>query len=213
MQSTTDYLPYVRRLQAEHGKIRRVVRRIPTECFGAKARRSARPPKSVLTESLIVLQGRLEHHFFEEEEGGCIEEAVSRRPSLAAEANKLESQHRVLLAHLSRIIDQVRRQRDPFDEAEQIEREFHDFARALLAHEGWENRILECGFNVSLGLDDTKGRIMKRLFFAALAFVDMTLKCVNFHKDVRCVRMARLDAPSDRLLTYKTYQEMAEVPR
>ena len=56
MQSTTDYLPYVRRLQAEHGKIRRVVRRIPTECFGAKARRSARPPKSVLTESLIVFR-------------------------------------------------------------------------------------------------------------------------------------------------------------
>ena len=50
----------------------------------------------------------------------------------------------------------------------------------------------------------------KNLDGAALAFVAMTLKCVDCHKYVRRVRMAGLDAPSDRLLTY---QKMTEVPR
>ncbi|MBI1903447.1 MAG: hemerythrin domain-containing protein, partial [Planctomycetia bacterium] len=94
---------------------------------------------------LKALRARLARHFTEEEQGGCIEEAVCRQPQLAGRARELEKQHPELLAELDRIIGLVDRPQ-PVPPAALAR--FDAFLRTLLTHEAEENRIVSQGFNL-----------------------------------------------------------------
>ena len=137
---------YVVHLQDEHRRLRELVREVQRVFFGDEA--SATEPARSLQPQLQALRVELARHFFEEEQGGCVDEAVARRPTLAAEAREVEDEHPVLLGHLDRIIEQT-----PSLAPESVRTLFSDFAECLLTHEARETRLIEQGFNIYLETD------------------------------------------------------------
>ncbi len=89
------------------------------------------------------MRNELDRHFNEEEQGGCIEEAVCRCPSLSQDATRVEQQHPGLLEQLDNIISRTRTV--PCVIAD-IEHDVADFASQLMAHEAAESRILQRAF-------------------------------------------------------------------
>src|SRR5438128_1482250 len=63
---------------------------------------SSRLPQII--EGLTAIRQELAQHFHEEEEGGCLDEAVSRCPRLSREVTRVESEHSKLLADLDEMI-------------------------------------------------------------------------------------------------------------
>jgi len=145
------YLPYVRRLQDEHRKISEVVEQIQAAHFphgDPVSRRNAQISTDLLIEQLYSLRTMLRDHFEEETTGGCMEEAISRLPRLAADMGVLEADHCSLLEQLDGVIASVQHEVFTGRASETIERRFNDFAEMLYDHEADENRLLEQGFNV-----------------------------------------------------------------
>jgi hypothetical protein len=104
-------------------------------------------PAPRLVDTLVELRSELAHHFAEEESGGCLEEAVSRCPSLSPNAKEVETQHPGLLANLDHIIRQASPTSQPSTIAS-LHRDFEKFAETLRQHEDAENRILHLGFGI-----------------------------------------------------------------
>jgi hemerythrin-like domain-containing protein len=83
-----DCFAYANYLEAEHRRLRQFVRSVQ-EAFTASLELTADRPGSrhrALIDRLSELHQQLDRHFEQEEQGGCIEEAVSRRPALASVA-------------------------------------------------------------------------------------------------------------------------------
>ena len=148
----SDYLPYIAHLKAEHRKIDDVVKRIQAWLLlesPPAPEHSECDRLEILKRQLGSLRNLLKGHFEEEEAGGCVEEAISRNPSLSSAAGELESEHRGLLAQLDRMIENVTRAGFATGTAAAFEDAFNMFAKELYDHETRENRILEQGFNVT----------------------------------------------------------------
>ena len=141
---------YVVHLRAEHQRLHDVVRRI----FGLFHVPDEEPHDSKLrlVEGLRSLRDELSRHFSEEEEGGCIEEAICRCPSLSSEGVALEGQHPALLWRLEIILGCVETVAVAHVPSE-IERKFAEFAQQLHEHEARKNRLLARAFGAS-GLVD-----------------------------------------------------------
>lgn len=142
---TSDSRAFVVHLRDEHRRLNEATRDLESE-LAEQALHSARKVNKNVTDSLRRLRNRLAQHFLEEEEGGCIEEAVARCPTLSTEAFNLEHEHRDLLAELDQLIAQSGEQ----PELPQLATRYQTFATRLRIHEAHENKLLERGFNVSM---------------------------------------------------------------
>ena len=140
-----EFLAYLTHLRAEHRELDKRLRRIEREWTD---RPSKAVPQVIL--DLQTLRLDLAHHFEEEESGGCLDEAVSRQPSLGHEADRLQREHPELLKQLDRPIEMLKGRTQPDERANKAKEEFRHFAEALHAHEAAENRILEQSFGVDL---------------------------------------------------------------
>jgi len=78
--------------------------------------------------------------------GGCYDEAVSRRPSLGPEADRLLHEHGELLHQLDRLATTLQSLSESNEATGQFDQELRTFAQQLRAHEAAENRILEACF-------------------------------------------------------------------
>jgi hypothetical protein len=127
---------YVRHMDEEHKRLNKELRRLHDELQSGAAR-------PAILADLEALRRDLAAHFREEEDGGCLEEAVSRCPSLAHEVRMIEAEHRELLAQLDAIVARQRQYGTiaPTD----VER----FATALDRHEAAEDHVIQHGFNVA----------------------------------------------------------------
>lgn len=92
----------------------------------------------------------LEHHFAQEEAGGCLEEAVSRCPSLSAEVRRIEAEHPQLLDNVDRLIAQALDCDQSVEKQVDLGRGFDDLCRQLDAHEAAENVLLRKGFGANV---------------------------------------------------------------
>jgi hypothetical protein len=149
--SRDECFAYANYLEAEHRRLQRIVRSAQDVFAG-----SLELPESQLSGQrhtligwLTDLQQQLDHHFEQEEQGGCIEEAVSRRPALAPLAKSLEAEHVQLLDDLDQLIRCLDRHVSKQDWVDVVRR-FDKFANALRAHEAAESDILQRGFNLNL---------------------------------------------------------------
>src|SRR5262245_37229875 len=97
---------YVEHLIAEHRRIHRMLRLAHHTIIGAQGSQQDAPP-AVVVRVLQQVREELEHHFAQEESGGCLHEAVSRCPPLSAEAHRIEAEHRELLQDVDRLIAQA----------------------------------------------------------------------------------------------------------
>ena len=145
MRDLQDCQPYVEHLHSEHRRLNESLRRI-SKSFADFGKHNPIPPPHIVN-TLVELRSDLAHHFAEEESGGCLEEAVSRCPSLSPSVNEVEAQHPGLLAHLDRIIQRAQATSRP-GTVKSLHRDFEKFVNALRQHEGAENRILQLGFGV-----------------------------------------------------------------
>lgn len=107
-----------------------------------------------ITDQFRKVRNSLAHHFQQEEEGGCLEEAVARAPGLAAEAEVLTGEHARLLKRLDDLVRKAETAPQVLAARQALEREFRDTVAAIHRHEEAENHIIERGFNVSLQHDE-----------------------------------------------------------
>lgn len=149
MDSLGPHNPYIGRLHREHRHINDRVNRIHSFLEQLTARLPTAAEIHQLTLELKGLYAELERHFDEEEQGGCIEDAVSRNPKLADEANRLFAEHAALLAQLSNLCRQLDENVEVVQSVSKVAGDFRVFADALQTHEAFENSILHQGHNVA----------------------------------------------------------------
>jgi hypothetical protein len=139
-----EYRAYAVHLNAEHRRLEESLRRVE-ELWQHKV---PRPPhfSARLAGGLSELRAALARHYEDEEEGGCLEEAVAHLPTLSREVTKLNREHSQVLSTMDQLIAQVRTLRPGNQEWAEIERDFQAIAERLRAHEAAESRILKASF-------------------------------------------------------------------
>jgi hypothetical protein len=124
-------------LRAEHRRLHRSVLEAVHESHGSV---------SVLADRLRQLRDELERHFREEDEGGCLEEAVSRCPAVADQAMWVAWEHPLLLGELDGLIHQLE-DRERVSDA--WREDFLRLTKKLTAHEEAEDRIMSRALGIS----------------------------------------------------------------
>lgn len=107
-----------------------------------------------IAEQFKKVRSQLAKHFAQEEEGGCIEEAISHCPPLAGEARCLESDHPRLLQLLDALVKRSEQAQPTITQCQSLEHDFRALVAEIHRHEEAENQLLERGFNVSLRHED-----------------------------------------------------------
>jgi hypothetical protein len=92
------------------------------------------------------LRRELTQHFAEEEGGGCLDEAVSRCPSLSVEYQSIQAEHPQILAQIDALIEQARTSPPTPQNQVAIQGHFARLYKRVQAHEAAENRLLAAGF-------------------------------------------------------------------
>lgn len=153
MNPQTEDNPFFERALLEHRELNRSVHELE-RCF-------ALAPLEVTPQScrdaaaqLQRLRDYLAAHFAQEEEGGYLEEALSRVPRLGPQAAVLERQHAPLLARLDALVRRAGEPRLVVADWPKLAADFRDFVQCLLEHETAENRIVQAACNRDLDLDD-----------------------------------------------------------
>jgi hypothetical protein len=115
-------------------------------------------PAGQIAETIRRLRMELVHHFAEEEEGGCLDEAVSRCPRLGPDARRIEAEHQELLAKLESLLAQATDGEISVQDRVALEGAFDDFCRQMRAHEAAESDVLRQAFgaNINGGEDSTR---------------------------------------------------------
>lgn len=140
---------YVEHLIAEHRRVHRMLRQASSTMVQA-FRPDHDATNADIVHCLQLVREQLSHHFSEEEGGGCLDEAVSRCPSLSAEARRIEAEHPVLLARIDGLMAQALDADGSLEKRVTISREFDELCRQLDAHEAAENALLRKGFGANV---------------------------------------------------------------
>ncbi|MCI0361796.1 MAG: hypothetical protein L0211_25195 [Planctomycetaceae bacterium] len=150
MKDGASKFAYVDHMLAEHQRLEQLIRRTIASVPNWEEMDSEDWLPHMLS-GLVAIRTELVHHFRNEEQGGCLEEAVARCPELSAEVQRIEGEHDEILARLSDLIDrcQCRGKLTP-QKAVAIDQELRQIVRELRVHETAENRIMQQGFSVSL---------------------------------------------------------------
>jgi hypothetical protein len=132
--------PFYAKFLADHRELHGLVKAIEDR-LASLAQNASEPTQSALADLLADLLARLKQHFAEEEAGGVLEEAATRLPRLAAEADAIERQHEPLLRQLEQVVQQAPGGDGKESSGRALAEAFGRFAYALRAHEAAENRI------------------------------------------------------------------------
>jgi iron-sulfur cluster repair protein YtfE (RIC family) len=138
MRNCDEAVSYINHMRAQHRRLEQAIGAIE----GRLRMEATMVPE--LVEQLETLAQEMSHHFQAEEEGGCLEEAVSRLPQLSAKVRQIEEEHPKLQSDVREIIDKAAE--IPSDHSAEVRRMFTEFARRLLAHETAENEVLQTAF-------------------------------------------------------------------
>ena len=149
MNETVERFEYVDHMRHEHQRLEQLIHRT-LAVLPNWEERDAQDWLPRITEGLVAIRTELTHHFRDEEQGGCLEEAVARCPQLSAEVQRIERQHEDLLQGLSELVDRCQsRGRLSPEQSCAFEQELRQIVRELRSHEALEDKIMQQGFNVS----------------------------------------------------------------
>lgn len=143
-----EFRAYIVHMISEHRRLHEAVQTIEQRWRLVDMEAASEDTVTELVAGLEQLRNELRHHFAEEESGGCIEEAVTRCPSLSQDAARIEHEHVSLLDQLGQIVEQLRQVCVDASLANASHCAFEDFVKRLHAHETAENEILEQGFGI-----------------------------------------------------------------
>ena len=140
---------YVDHLISEHRRLHRMLHQAHHAIVGAHG-----PDRDASSADVVrvlrQVRDELEHHFAQEEGGGCLDEAVSRCPGLSAESRRIEAEHPQLLAGVDRLIAQALDSDQSVQKRLELEMGFEELRRQLDAHEAAENALLRKGFGANM---------------------------------------------------------------
>lgn len=136
---------FVTHMLAEH---RRLHRMLVLACRSLAAESSTWPVE--FEQSLLDLKTNLQRHFAEEEQGGCLDQAVSLHPKLSPQLKHIEEEHPKLLTAVDRLLAQAKDARDTVQDRTALLADLDSLCRDLHAHEAAESEILRRGFDVEL---------------------------------------------------------------
>lgn len=150
---------YVEHMLAEHRRLDQLIRRTLAAVPSWEELDTAEwLPR--MKRGLSAIQAELSHHFRDEEQGGCLEEAVERCPHLSQEVQKIEAQHDEILARLSELADRCQcNARLTPQQARSLEQELRQIVRELRTHEALENKVMQEGFGVCLQSEEAAAPI------------------------------------------------------
>ena len=140
---------YVDHLVAEHRRLHRIFQHMRAAIVSS-VHPGITPSFAEVARMLGKLRDELELHFTDEEEGGCLDEAVPRCPQLAAELKRIEAEHPELLAEVNRLIDQVSRLQPTDQHQLALRKAFDRLYLRLRSHEQAENQLLAEGFGTNM---------------------------------------------------------------
>jgi hypothetical protein len=149
MRDYNECHTYINHLLAEHRRLHSLLRMASSAINQSGAPDNDATPVDVAT-ILRHAREELQHHFAEEEGGGCLEEAVARCPSLSAEAKRIEAEHPDLLCEIDRLIAQAEGEKQTVESHVELRHRFDDLRRQLQAHEVAENALLRQAFGVNV---------------------------------------------------------------
>ena len=153
MRDYEECRPYIDHLLAEHRRLHRLIqqtRDMIVQSGGPDGDSSYADVAKVLRN----LRSELEHHFAEEEAGGCLDEAVSRCPRLSQDARRVEAEHPELLAEVDRLIVEASDCDCHVESRIVLQRDFDNLCHELHAHERAENDLLKQGFGTNVNGDE-----------------------------------------------------------
>jgi iron-sulfur cluster repair protein YtfE (RIC family) len=158
MMNGAERFAYVQHMLAEHRHLDQLLRRtLAVLPAWEEADNDQWLPR--LAKGLEAIRDELAHHFHDEEQGGCLEEAVARCPPLSAEVRQIERQHDELLEHLNELISRCQTTAAPtFIQAQALDQELRQVVREVKLHEAEETRVLQRGFNVCVNGDAAEQR-------------------------------------------------------
>lgn len=157
MKNQEEWVSYVNHLRTEHKHLRRTV-----QAVDVVLRKEKVVPKDLVA-PLEELADELSHHFAEEEEGGCLDEAVSVCPSLGPQVNRSKAEHAELRQAGESILQKGKASAADKGQSEtaangaisELRETFADFARRLLAHENAESEVMRQAFGVADNGDES----------------------------------------------------------
>jgi iron-sulfur cluster repair protein YtfE (RIC family) len=155
MRDYEECRPYIDHLRAEHRRLHAMLirARSAVQQMNGPDRDANLPDVAKILEQV---RGELTQHFAEEEQGGCLEEAVSRCPRLSPDANRIEAEHVELLAELNRLIAEAKDGPENVATRVAVERDFDELCKQLHAHEAAENALLREAFGASVNGDESE---------------------------------------------------------
>jgi hypothetical protein len=153
MRDYEECRPYIDHLLAEHRRLHRLIQQARTSIVQSGGPDGESTFANV-AHILRNLRSELEHHFAEEEAGGCLDEAVSRCPRLAQDARRVEAEHSDILAEVDRLIIQASDCDCHVETRIELQRDFDNLCRQLHAHERAENDLLKQGFGTNVNGDE-----------------------------------------------------------
>ncbi|TWT33107.1 hemerythrin domain-containing protein [Blastopirellula retiformator] len=139
-------------LREEHRQLNEELDQLNACCLGQQEC-DVQTDWNTLRDRVHRLRDNIVHHFREEEEGSCLDEAVARRPTLAPEAREIEREHPELLTELDGLISWL--DDEPVAEAslQSAKRRLNVFAENLRRHELREDALIRRGVG-AFGVDD-----------------------------------------------------------
>lgn len=143
MSVRRDCQAFVVHMRAEHKRLHEQVRSVE-QVLSLIQEKTSKDLRGKLINKLSTLRDTMQHHFAEEDAGGCLEEAACRCPELVQIVTQLEHEHSDLLQALDRIIRSAKA--DP----SRVRDVFPAFHERLEAHETAENKVLATGFQATI---------------------------------------------------------------
>lgn len=136
---------YINHLLAEHRRLHRML---------VLARNTMAADDGAWVARFVKLLGdircELQCHFVEEEQGGCLDQAVSFQPNLSPDLKHVEAEHPQLLAAIDGLLAQAKDCRDTPSQRVAMRVAFDNLCHDLHTHEAAENDILRRGFGVDV---------------------------------------------------------------
>lgn len=142
MNEHADCDSYLSRLRWEHNRLELLSKSIYDRFHRSRESSWYPTDRPEIAARLSALKDELSKHIDEEDQGGCVDEAVARLPSLSFAARRIHEESDELIERLEQVMQVVE-----FGSREDAGRAFEEFAGHLRLHEQHEEQLSEKGFN------------------------------------------------------------------
>lgn len=143
MNDSEECFAFAEHLHLEHHRLNELLREIAHGVAQLGPPADKRPVFDPLVQRIAHLRQQLLAHYAEEEAGGCLEEAVTRCPSLAGDVKSVVAEHPQLDEMLKQLLAQAA---DPAVTPAALAQQWQAFYKRIQAHEATETRLLRMAF-------------------------------------------------------------------